>query len=62
MTNVDADYWGSKIRNVVLENKQPRKAFVQANTFLDEATGKVTLKHYEASVTGMIESFADRKL
>jgi dipeptidyl-peptidase III len=62
MTRVDMDYWGTKIRDVVLKNKQPRKVYVQANTELDEATGKVSLKHYEASLAGMIESYADRKL
>ncbi|PHH58798.1 hypothetical protein CDD81_4372 [Ophiocordyceps australis] len=62
MTSVDADYWGSKIRKVVLDNKQPRKVFVQANTSLDEASGKVSLKHYEASLIGMIESWSDRDL
>ncbi|CCF32300.1 peptidase family M49 [Colletotrichum higginsianum] len=62
MTNVDMDFWGTKARNVVLKNKQPRKVFVQANTFLDEASGKVSLKHYEASPVGMIQSWADREL
>ncbi|KAM0287009.1 hypothetical protein ACHAQH_000694 [Verticillium albo-atrum] len=61
MTNVDMDFWGTKLRNVVLQNKQPRKVFVQANTYLDEATGKVSLKHYEASPIGMIQSWADRE-
>ncbi|PHH72793.1 hypothetical protein CDD82_5799 [Ophiocordyceps australis] len=62
MTSVDGDYWGSKIRKVVLDNKQPRKVFVQANTSLDEASGKVALKHYDASLIGMIESWSDRNL
>ena len=62
MTTVDVDFWGDKVRNVVLQNKQPRKVFVQANTTIDEATGKVSIKHYEASPAGMIESWADRKL
>ncbi|KAM0332271.1 hypothetical protein ACHAQA_002547 [Verticillium albo-atrum] len=61
MTNVDMDFWGTKLRNVVLQNKQPRKVFVQANTYLDEATGKVSIKHYEASPAGMIQSWADRE-
>ncbi|CAM1506767.1 Fc.00g064080.m01.CDS01 [Cosmosporella sp. VM-42] len=62
MTTVDPDFWGTKVRNIVLANKQPRKVFVQANTILDEATGKVALKHYEASLVGMIESWAERNL
>ncbi|KAK1730790.1 hypothetical protein CaCOL14_002881 [Colletotrichum acutatum] len=62
MTNVDMDFWGTKARNVVLANKQPRKVFVQANTYLDEATGKVNIKHYEASPAGIIQSWVDRDL
>lgn len=62
MTTVDLDFWGTKVRNIVLANKQPRKVFVQANTTLDESSGIVTFKHYEASLEGMIESWADRKL
>lgn len=62
MSSVGLEYWGSKVRNVVLQNKQPRKVFVQANTYLDEATGKVTLKEYEPSCEGMIQSFAEREI
>ncbi|KXJ95794.1 peptidase family M49 [Microdochium bolleyi] len=62
MTNVDPEFWGKKVRDEVLRNKQPRKVFVQANTFLDESSGKVTLKHYEASPVGMIQSFAERNV
>lgn len=62
MSNVGLDYWGTKVRDVVLKNKQPRKVFVQANTFLDEATGEVTLKHYEASPEGLIQSWAEREI
>jgi len=46
---------------VVLQNKQPRKVFVQANTVLDEASGKVTLKEYEPTLEGMIQSYAERE-
>jgi dipeptidyl-peptidase III len=62
MTTVGLDFWGTKVRDIVLKNKQPRKVFVQANTTLDEASGMVTLKHYEASLVGMVESWADRNL
>jgi dipeptidyl-peptidase III len=60
MTTVDPKFWGTDVRNEVLRNKQPRKAFVQANTVMDEATGKVELKEYDASVEGMIKSYAER--
>ena len=62
MTNVGLDFWGTKVRKAVLDNKQPRKVFVQANTTLDEATGKVSLKHYDASLTGIIQSWVDRDI
>ena len=62
MTNVGLEYWGTKVRKVVLQNKQPRKVFVQANTFLDEATGEVVCKQYEPTVEGLIQSWAERKL
>ncbi|KAK4659826.1 hypothetical protein QC762_113370 [Podospora pseudocomata] len=61
MSNVGLEYWGTKVRNVVLKNKQPRKVFVQANTYLDEKTGQVTIKHYEPTLEGVIESWADRE-
>jgi len=62
MTTVGLDFWGTKVRDLVLANKQPRKVFVQANTTLDESTGKVSLKHYDASLVGIVQSWADRNL
>jgi dipeptidyl-peptidase-3 len=62
MTNVEPKFWGEKIRNEVLRNKQPRRVFVQANTVLDEATGKVSLVEYDPSLEGMIKSFAERNI
>jgi len=62
MTTVGLDFWGTKVRDVVLAYKQPRKVFIQANTTVDEATGKVSIKHYDATLLGMIESWADRTL
>ncbi|KAH8910857.1 putative dipeptidylpeptidase III [Coniochaeta sp. PMI_546] len=60
MSNVGLEFWGTKVRNVVLQKKQPRKVFVQANTYLDEATGKVTCQQYEPTLEGIIQSWADR--
>lgn len=62
MTDVGLEYWGTKVRDVVLEHKQPRKVFVQANTYLDDATGKVVCKEYEPSLEGIVQSWADRDL
>ena len=59
MTHVD-DFWGQKIRNEVLRRKTPRKVFVQANTI--EEDGKVSLKEYEPTMEGMIQSFAERDI
>ncbi|KAF7868675.1 hypothetical protein EAF04_005205 [Stromatinia cepivora] len=60
MCFVEPDYWGKKVRDQVLANKQPRKIFVQANTVLEEGSGKVELREYEASCEGMIRSFVER--
>lgn len=60
MTGVDMDFWGTKVRDEVLRNRQPRKVFVQANTVLDDNTGKVELKEYEPTLEGMIQSYAER--
>jgi dipeptidyl-peptidase-3 len=62
MTTVDPKFWGKKVRDEVLRNKQPRKVFVQANTVLDEKTGKVELVEYEPSLEGMIKSYAERNI
>ena len=60
MTNVGLDFWGTKVRDAVLAKKLPRKVFIQANTFLDEATGKVTLKEYEPTLEQFVQSWVDR--
>ena len=60
VTGVD-EWWGGKVRPVVLEKKTPRKVFVQANTVL-EGDGKVVLKEYEPTMEGMIQSYAERDI
>ncbi|KAK2776132.1 hypothetical protein FQN53_002863 [Emmonsiellopsis sp. PD_33] len=54
------DWWGSKVRPVVLQKKIPRKVFVQANTVLEG--DKVVLKEYEPTLEGMIQSYAEREV
>lgn len=49
------------IRDTVIESKQPRKVFVQGNTFITK-DGQVELKEYEPSAIGMIQSFVERKV
>lgn len=60
MTDVDPEFWGEKVRQEVLRNKQPRKVFVQANTVVDGE--KVTLKEYEPTLEGMIQAYAERDI
>lgn len=52
------DWWGTKVRPVVLRKKTPRKVFVQSNTVIED--GKVVLKEYDATQEGMIKSYAER--
>jgi dipeptidyl-peptidase-3 len=61
MSGVGLDYWGSKVRGIVLKNKQPRKVFVQASTYLEDEGG-VKLKEYDPTPEGMIQSWAERDL
>lgn len=58
ITNVD-EWFADKVRPEVLRQAQPRRVFVQANTFLED--GKVRLEEYPATVEGMIQSFVDRE-
>jgi len=60
ITHVD-EWWGGQVRPVVLDKKIPRKIFVQANTVLEE-DGKVTLKEYEPTLEGMVQSYAERNV
>lgn len=59
MTGVEGDFWAKGVRGVVLEKKRPRKVFVQANTVVEEG-GKVVLREYEATMEGMVRSWAER--
>ncbi|KAF8771744.1 Dipeptidyl peptidase 3 like protein [Argiope bruennichi] len=45
-------------REIVLARKRPRRIFVQSNTFLSD--GEVTLKNYESSPKGLIQSYIER--
>ena len=47
-------------RDVMLANQEPKQIFVQANTFLKN--GEVVLKEYDATVEGMIQSWAERNV
>ena len=59
VTGVD-EWWGGKLRPVVLEKKTPRKVFVQANTVLEGE--EVVLREYEPTMEGMIQSYAERDI
>lgn len=58
VTSVD-EWWGTKVRDVVLRNKVPRKIFVQANTVLQGDS--VVLREYEPTLEGLIQSFVERE-
>ncbi|PNS19717.1 hypothetical protein CAC42_7684 [Sphaceloma murrayae] len=58
ITGVD-EWFADKVRPEVLRRAQPRKVFVQANTFLEGE--EVTLREYEATAEGMIRSYAERE-
>ncbi|KAI9800993.1 MAG: hypothetical protein M1825_003527 [Sarcosagium campestre] len=59
MTAVD-DWWGGPVRDEVMKRKSPRKVFVQANTLITPDGKGVVLKEYEASLEGMIQSWAEQ--
>ena len=62
-TSVKGAFWTDKVRDVVLRKKAPRKVFVMGNTVeSDVEEGKVTLREYESSLEGMIQSWADREV
>ncbi|EIM90016.1 aflatoxin-detoxifizyme [Stereum hirsutum FP-91666 SS1] len=52
--------WDGELRDLVLRKKQPRKIFVQPNTFIEN--DEVVLKEYPLTAAGAIESFIERKL
>ncbi|EPQ58127.1 aflatoxin-detoxifizyme [Gloeophyllum trabeum ATCC 11539] len=52
--------WAGAIRDLVLAKKQPRKIFVQPNTFV--SGHEVVLKEYPLTTAGVIESFIERRL
>lgn len=56
LTHVDAEHldW----RETVLDSKPPPLVFAHANTYLEG--DKVLLKEYEATVEGVIQSWAER--
>lgn len=45
-------------QNAVVSTKQPKAVFVHPNTFLDD--GHVRLKEYEATPSGVIQSWIER--
>ena len=59
LTTVDGVY--KEWRETVLKVKRPRQILVQANTFLGE-NGEVTLREYDATVQGMVRSWAEREV
>jgi dipeptidyl-peptidase-3 len=60
LTAVDNDgqYPWAQWRDIIMDRKQPRKFFVQHNTIAEGST--VTLKSYDASLEGLIQSWIER--
>ena len=56
LTNLEPEH--ERWRAIVLKNPPPRMKFVQADTFLDG--DEVTVKAYDATDEGMIQSWAER--
>lgn len=58
LSKVDGKYleW----RDIVLANKEPKWVFVQANTFLDG--DQVSIREYDATEEGVIQSWAERRV
>ncbi|XP_014488498.1 PREDICTED: dipeptidyl peptidase 3 [Dinoponera quadriceps] len=52
-------YPWARWRDIILSRKEPRKIFVQPNTFIDDLN-HVILKNYESSHTGLIQSWVER--
>ena len=50
--------WDGEIRDIVLAKKQPRRQFVQPNTFVEG--DNVVLKEYPLTTAGVIQSFVER--
>ncbi|KAL6256472.1 hypothetical protein P5V15_012585 [Pogonomyrmex californicus] len=54
-------YPWARWRDIILSRKEPRKIFVQSNTFINGSdSNNVTLKNYESSFTGLIQSWIER--
>lgn len=48
-----------ELRNIVISHKKPRQVFVQVNTFCDD-NDNVTVKSYDPTPEGIIQSYLDR--
>ena len=52
--------WATVYRDIIMKEKQPRKVFVQGNTFIKN--GNVELKEYPLTYEGFIESVIEREI
>jgi dipeptidyl-peptidase III len=58
-SNFDSDEaWWLALRKIVMEKRQPRKVFVQPNTFIKGSS--IEFKEYESTAEGLLMSFLDR--
>lgn len=49
-----------KVRQIVIDNKIPRRIGLQPNLFLNPAENEVTYKDYEETLEGVIKSAIER--
>ena len=49
-----------KVRQIVIDNKIPRRIELQPNLLLDSVTGEPEYKNYEESFEGVIASYVER--
>ncbi|CUS24607.1 LAQU0S18e00100g1_1 [Lachancea quebecensis] len=50
----------AQFRSIVIEKKLPRRQFIQANTVIEE--GNVSLKEYDETTIGMLQSHLEREV
>ena len=56
----EVDETMARVRQIVIDNKIPRRLTMQPNLFLDATTGEPVYKNYEDNFEGFIKSAVER--